>query len=76
VGAIATAYPAFLPYAAGPTYLLVSFMIYAPATILFVMSGREQGRKLISPRELVILAVSVVGAVVGIVALVAGWITV
>lgn len=53
----------------------MSFIIYAPATNLFVMSRGEQVRKLFSPRELVILAVSV-GAVVGIVALVAGWVTV
>jgi arginine:ornithine antiporter/lysine permease len=44
--------------------------------VLFVMARREQGRTLFSPAELVILAVSVVGAVAGVVALVAGWITV
>jgi arginine:ornithine antiporter/lysine permease len=76
VGLIATIYTAFLLYAAGPKFILVSFIIYAPATVLFVMARREQGRKLFSPRELVILAVSVVGAVVGIVALATGWITV
>ena len=37
---------------------------------------REQGRKAFSPGELVILAVSIIGAVIGVVALVAGWITV
>ena len=40
------------------------------------MARREQGRRLFSPAELVLLAVSVVGAVVGVVALAAGWITV
>ncbi|MFJ7768594.1 hypothetical protein ACIQ1J_09330 [Streptomyces sp. NPDC097107] len=38
------------------------------------MARREQGRRLSSPGELVVLAVSVVGAVLGIVALAAGWI--
>ena len=47
-----------------------------PATILFVMARREQGRRLFSPRELVILAVSVVGAVIGVVALATGWISI
>ncbi|WP_275407182.1 basic amino acid/polyamine antiporter [Cellulomonas chitinilytica] len=74
VGALATVYTAFLLYAAGPTYLLVSFVVYAPATILFVMARREQGRRLFSAREVVILVVSLAGAVVGVVALVAGWI--
>jgi arginine:ornithine antiporter/lysine permease len=73
---IATAYTVFLLFAAGPKFLLVSFIIYAPATILFVMARREQGRRLFSPRELVILAVSVAGAIAGIVALAAGWISI
>ncbi|MFI6940493.1 basic amino acid/polyamine antiporter [Streptomyces sp. NPDC050418] len=72
---IATVYTAFLLYAAGLRFLLLSFILYAPATILFVMARREQGRQLFSPRELVILAVSIAGAVVGIVALAAGWIS-
>ena len=69
VGALATAYTVFLLYAAGPTYLLLSFIIYAPATIFFVMARREQGRRLFGPGELVILAVSVLGALTGIVLL-------
>ena len=76
VAALATVYTAFLLFAAGPKYMLVSFIIYAPGSVLFVMARREQGRRPFSPPELVILAVSVVGAVVGVVALIAGWITV
>ena len=76
MGALATLYTAFLLFAAGPKFILVSFIIYAPATILFVMARREQGRQLFSPLELIILAVSVVGAIVGVVALAAGWITI
>ncbi|WP_405501154.1 amino acid permease [Streptomyces anulatus] len=44
------------------------------ATFLFVKSRREQGRRSLSPGEAVICAVSVAGAVAGIVALAAGWI--
>jgi arginine:ornithine antiporter/lysine permease len=76
VAAIATIYTVFLLFAAGPKYMLLSFVIYAPGSVLFVMARREQGRRVFSPVELVILAVSIVGAVVGVVALVAGWITV
>jgi arginine:ornithine antiporter / lysine permease len=76
VAALATIYTAFLLFAAGPKYLLVSFIIYAPGSVLFVMARREQGRRPFSPGELVILAVSVIGAVAGVIALVAGWITV
>jgi arginine:ornithine antiporter/lysine permease len=76
VGALATLYTAFLLFAAGPKFVLVSFIIYAPASVLFVMARREQRRQLFSPAELVILAVSVVGAIVGVVALAAGWISI
>jgi arginine:ornithine antiporter / lysine permease len=76
VAVVATLYTLFLLVAAGPRYVLLSLVIYAPGTVLFVMARREQGRPLFSPRETVILAVSVVGAVVGVVALAFGWITV
>ncbi|WP_458248241.1 hypothetical protein [Streptomyces sp. MAI_2237] len=33
----------------------MSFIIYAPATALFVKARREQGRRLFSPPELVVL---------------------
>jgi arginine:ornithine antiporter/lysine permease len=72
IGALATLYTAFLLYAAGPRFILLSFIIYAPASILFVMARREQGRQLFSPAELVILAGSVAGAVGGVIALATG----
>ncbi|WP_030613871.1 basic amino acid/polyamine antiporter [Streptomyces fulvoviolaceus] len=75
VAVLATLYTAFLIYAAGLKYLLVSLIIYAPATVLFVMARREQGRRPFSPREFVVLAVSIAGAVIGIVALALGWIS-
>lgn len=76
VSALATVYSAFLLYAAGLKFLLVSFIVYAPATVLFVMARREQGRRLFSPGELAVLAVSVAGAALGVVALAAGWISI
>ena len=75
IAALATLYTAFLLVAAGLKFTLVSFVIYAPATILFVMARREQGKKLFSTRELVILVVSIVGAIAGVVALATGAVT-
>lgn len=72
---LATVYTAFLIYAAGLKFVLVSFIVYAPATVLFVMARREQGRRLFSAAESVVLAVSVAGAAVGVTALAAGWIS-
>jgi arginine:ornithine antiporter/lysine permease len=76
IGGLATIYTAFLIYTAGVKFLLVSFIIYSPATLLFVKARREQGRQLFSAPELVILAVSIIGAVAGVVALAAGWISI
>ncbi|WP_458247626.1 basic amino acid/polyamine antiporter [Streptomyces sp. MAI_2237] len=75
VAVLATVYTAFLLYAAGLKYLLVSFIIYAPATALFVKARREQGRRLFSPPELVVLGVSAAGAALGVLALALGWIS-
>jgi len=72
IGALATIYTAFLVYAAGLTFVLLAFILLAPGTILFVMARREQGKRLFSPGELVIFAISVVGAIAGIVALATG----
>ncbi|MFE6823243.1 basic amino acid/polyamine antiporter [Streptomyces sp. NPDC057690] len=72
VALLATVYTAFLIYAAGLKYLLVSLIVYAPATALFVKARKEQGRRLFSPPELLVLAVSVAGAVLGVVALALG----
>ena len=76
VAGLATFYTVFLVFAAGVGFLLLSLIIYTPGTILFVMSRREQARKLFSPAELVILVIAVAGFVTGVVALATGAITI
>ncbi|WP_062520836.1 basic amino acid/polyamine antiporter [Demequina silvatica] len=76
LGVLATAYVVFLLFAAGLDFVLVSSIIYAPASILFIMVRREQGRRWFSPREAVILAVSLGAAVVGVVGLATGWLVI
>jgi arginine:ornithine antiporter/lysine permease len=76
VAGLATFYTVFLVFAAGVDFLLLSLVIYAPGTILFVMSRREQGRRLFSAAELVILVIAVAGFLTGIVALATGAITI
>jgi arginine:ornithine antiporter / lysine permease len=73
---LATVYTAFLIVAAGLEFLLLSFIIYAPGTILFVLTRREQGRKVFSPAELALFVLAVVLAVLGIVGLATGLITI
>jgi arginine:ornithine antiporter/lysine permease len=72
IAGLATFYTVFLVFAAGLDFLLLSFIIYTPGTILFVMSRREQNRRLFSRAELVILVIAVAGFLAGIVALATG----
>lgn len=72
IAGIAVVYTAFLLYAAGVEYTLVSFLLYAPATILFAMARRERGRKVFSPGEAVLFVIAVALAAAGAVALATG----
>ena len=63
-------------FAAGIKFLLLSFIIYAPGTILFFMARREQGKRVFSPVEMGVFVVAVIGAIAGVVALAQGWITI
>jgi arginine:ornithine antiporter/lysine permease len=75
VAVLACIYTAFLIYAAGLRFVLVSLIFYAPATILFVMTRRERGRTpVFSPVELVMFLLVCAGAVAGVVALATGWV--
>jgi arginine:ornithine antiporter / lysine permease len=74
--AIAVVYTTFLIFAAGLEFLLLSFIIYAPGTILFVMARREQGRRVFSPFELGLFVLSLVLAVLGVLGLATGLITI
>ena len=46
IAALAIVYTIFLLFAAGMKFLLLGFLIYAPGTILYVMTRREQGKPL------------------------------
>jgi arginine:ornithine antiporter/lysine permease len=76
VAGLATFYTVFLVFAAGLDFALLSFIIYAPGTVLFVMSRREQNRRAFSRPELIILVIAVAGAVAGIAALATGAISI
>jgi arginine:ornithine antiporter / lysine permease len=76
VAGLATFYTVFLVFAAGVAFLLLSLIIYTPGTILFIMSRREQNRRLFAPGELVILVIAVAGAVAGLAGLATGLITI
>jgi len=56
IGLIATVYGAWLVYAAGPSYLFMCAMLYAPGIVFYAMARRERGEKLFSAVEGIIAA--------------------
>ncbi len=54
VGLIATVYGAWLVYAAGPSYLFMCAILYAPGIVFYVMARRENRARLFHPVEALI----------------------
>jgi Amino acid permease len=52
VGVVAVVYTLFLVVAAGPKFLLLSCVIYAPGTVLYVIARRENSLRVSRPWEL------------------------
>jgi arginine:ornithine antiporter / lysine permease len=75
-GAIATIYAAGMLYAGGATFILLSALLYAPGTILFIIAKREQSKTVFTPVEWLIFGVIVVAAIVGLYSLATGVISI
>jgi len=75
IAGIAVVYTMFLIYAGGLKFVLLSAVLYAPGTILYVWTRREQGKSLFTTPEWIIFGVAIVGAVAGVAGLVTGGIT-
>jgi arginine:ornithine antiporter / lysine permease len=67
IAAVAVIYSLFMLYAAGPKYLLLAAIVYAPGTLLYLVARREQGLRVFNRAEAVVCAVLVIAAVVGVV---------
>ena len=76
VGGLATVYGLWLCYAADLQYLLVATILFAPATILFIMARRERGERVFAPAEVVVALAITAAAVFAIYQLVPGDITI
>ena len=76
IAGIAVIYTAFLIYAAGMKFLMLSAILYGPGTVLYFWTRWEQGKKMFTPIEWIIFLVAVIGAVIGIHGLVTGYITI
>lgn len=77
IAAVATAYTVFLLFAGGLKFIVLSAVLYAPGSILYIWARREQGLPVFTRTwDWVIFLAAVVGAVVGIYWLAIGYITV
>jgi arginine:ornithine antiporter/lysine permease len=74
-GAIATIYAAGMIYAGGANFLLLSALLYAPGTALFIIARREQNKNLTLVEGLLFGAI-LIAAVVGLYSLATGAITI
>jgi arginine:ornithine antiporter/lysine permease len=74
--AIATLYAAGMIYAGGTKFLLLSAILYAPGTALFVLARREQKKQVFTLVEAAVFASIVTAAAVGLYGLVSGAISI
>jgi arginine:ornithine antiporter/lysine permease len=76
VGGLATIYGVWLCYAAGPKYLLLTTILFAPATVIYMLARRERGERMFTAGELAIAALVTAAALYAIYELVTGGISV
>jgi arginine:ornithine antiporter/lysine permease len=77
IAIIATVYTAFLLYAGGTKFIVLSAVLYAPGTALYFWCRREQNVPVFTKAsDWIIFALAVLGAVVGIYWLATGYITI
>lgn len=69
---IATLYVAFMIYAGGLKFLLLSSILYAPGTLLYVQVRREQNKPVLVGVEWIVLAAAAIGCLVGIYGIASG----
>lgn len=63
---VATVYATGMILAAGFDYFVLSSLIYAPGTLLFIIARREQRGTVFTPIEWIVLAIVVLGALAGL----------
>ncbi|TWI06286.1 arginine:ornithine antiporter, APA family (TC 2.A.3.2.3) [Luteimonas cucumeris] len=76
IAILAVVYTLFLLFAGGVKFMVLGFLIYAPGTLLYYMTRREQGKPLFTPAEWVVFAIAVLGAVYAVYGLATGQISI
>lgn len=77
IAGIACAYTIFMILAGGLKFVLLAAMLYAPGTILYFWARREQGKPVFNNNvEWLLFLAAAVGAVLALVGLISGYITI
>ena len=69
---VAILYTLFMFVAAGLKFVVLVAVLFAPGTILYLWARREQNARLFTPVELGVLAVVIIGALIGVYGLITG----
>jgi arginine:ornithine antiporter / lysine permease len=75
IALLAVVYTVFMLIAAGPKYVILTCVLFAPGTILYFWARREQNARLFKPVELGVFVVLLIGAAIGVYGLATGLIT-
>jgi arginine:ornithine antiporter/lysine permease len=73
---VAVFYTLFMIYAGGMKFLLLSAILYAPGTILYIWARRERSKIVFQPVDWAVFGVAIVGALVGVYGLATGMIAI
>ena len=76
VAGIATFYSALMIYSGGLKYILLSALVFLPATLLFWRARKDAGLQVFAKNETLLFVVIAIGAVIALWALMTGVITV
>ena len=76
VAVFAVIYSVFLVFAGGTKFLVLSFLIYAPGTLLYLKTRTEQGKQVFTKAEWIVFAVFVAGAIYALMGLITGYISI
>ena len=76
VASIAVIYTIFMIYAGGMKFIVLSAVLYAPGTVLYIWSRREQKQTVFKTSDWIVFALLIAGAVAGIYGLASGKISI
>lgn len=76
IAGLAVLYTVFMIIASGMKFLLLSAILYAPGTLLYIWARLERDKTVFTKTEWAIFAIATLGAIVGITSLASGYITI